>query len=239
MLQPEAQLNYQRGRKAPASDTTGLVDSWAFTEGTGDAAASTGSEASELARTGVTWVEGLMDRSTNATPLTSFGSPTWSNQGRTITGTQNIRLSSIAQFPTGVASISIVGWVKPSDATGLKEIFFAGAWGLEISNATVYGFTNGGARATTGNVIVGNAWSFIAFTQDTTTGNATYFNNSAPVTDAYHTTLGVTSTGYIGNVSVGSRPIKGVEGEVWIYNRVLTAQEILQIYNSTKFRYGL
>src|SRR3990167_1386991 len=41
VLQPEAQTNYQRGRKAAPSDTTGLVGSWDFTEGSGDTAVDT------------------------------------------------------------------------------------------------------------------------------------------------------------------------------------------------------
>ncbi|MFC1977938.1 LamG-like jellyroll fold domain-containing protein, partial [Chloroflexota bacterium] len=54
MLQPEANVNFGRGRNAPASDTTGLVFNLPMTEGTGNPVDDVGSLT--MTATGATWI---------------------------------------------------------------------------------------------------------------------------------------------------------------------------------------
>src|SRR3990167_6100093 len=113
MATAEALTNYQRGRKATASDTTGLVFNLPLTEGTGNPADTI--IPATITLTGATWVEGLTDRSPNAYALTLFGSPVWGNKGRTFANGSALKIldhTNIQNIFDGGGSIFF--WINPS-----------------------------------------------------------------------------------------------------------------------------
>jgi hypothetical protein len=107
-------------------------------------------------------------------------------------------------------------------ATNKLQSGHNGLWGTVVANTSV----------------VPNQWYFGAVTFNTTTGWALYLNGLLEVTNASTTTF--TGTGDVlvaayGNANFFQGQINGV----FVYDRVLTAQEILQNYNALKGRYGL
>jgi hypothetical protein len=257
MLQPEAQLNYQRGRKATASDTTGLVFNLPCTEGTGNPVDTVGSLT--MTATGATWVEGLMDKSPNALALTSSGSPTWSNTGRTLAGTGWIDCTTNAVLRPA-SEVTLIAWVKVHNATGAGAYpriagCFADAGGgtyrgygfLQSQNGTLLqaeiALTTGGLKQITiynGGVITLDAWYQLALTYNGTAftcyGQGVQKNTASYAADSpiYLTTNSFKiGKNFVANIFDGS------VCEVSVYNRALTTQEITQSYNATKWRYGL
>ena len=86
-------------------------------------------------------------------------------------------------------------------------------------------------------------WYFGAVTYSSTSGFNIYLNNRRDQTSATtqtFTNLAFGFFGYFGDVRISpTNPnLNGTMGPSMIYNRVLTAQEILQNYNATKKRYG-
>ena len=87
-------------------------------------------------------------------------------------------------------------------------------------------------------------WYFGAVTYSSTSGFNIYLNNRRDQTSATTQTFGDSSNdnyfGYFGDffTSPALPTLNGIMGPTMYYNRVLSAQEILQIYNATKMRYG-
>ncbi len=250
MLQPEAQTNYQRGRKAVASDATGLVFNLPTTEGTGNPVDTVGSLTMTV--TGATWVEGLMDKSVNALPATAFGT-TWGNQGRTLDGDDSLSIPDANSLDLG--AMTVMAWFQHGVALTEQTILAKGQWDGNSSNYNLSvtsaqklrgfcGYTTGwtGARVTGGTTLALNTWYFGAYTYDLATANL-YLNG---ITDASPVSVAVTPTTNAENLRLGAWGVvggvgaflTGKEGEIQIYNRALSAGEIRLIYDRTKFRYG-
>jgi hypothetical protein len=87
-------------------------------------------------------------------------------------------------------------------------------------------------------------WYFGAVTYSSTSGFNIYLNNRREQTSATTQTFGTSVSGmyygYFGDffTSPVTPNLNGTMGPMMYYNRVLSAQEILQIYNATKKRYG-
>ena len=87
-------------------------------------------------------------------------------------------------------------------------------------------------------------WYFGAVTYSSTSGFNIYLNNRREQTSATTQTFGTSVSGmyygYFGDffTSPVTPNLNGTMGPMMYYNRVLTAQEILQNYNATKKRYG-
>lgn len=103
----------------------------------------------------------------------------------------------------------------------------------------LYAGHNGNWSTVTGNTTLSlNTWYFGAVTYSNSTGWKLYLNGREDGTSANTTT-------FIGNqeISIGSygggNNFTGRIAGVQIYNRVLSASEILQNYNATKRRFGL
>lgn len=84
-----------------------------------------------------------------------------------------------------------------------------------------------------------NTWHYICATYDNITAK-TYINNVLDINAAFTTVL-TNSTGVlnIGAYTDARYPMLANITQVSIYNRALTADEILQNYNATKSRFGL
>jgi len=86
-----------------------------------------------------------------------------------------------------------------------------------------------------------NEWNLISSVRSSTT-HFLYKNNlvSSTSNNVSGTSLSSTAGMYICAAdNVGSVPFNGRIGQILIYNRALTATEILQNYNATKGRYGI
>lgn len=208
-------------------------------------------------RSGATWTD-LTGIGNNGTLV---GSPTFSNtKGGTIAfnGTNqyvNVPNSTSLQVAD---TFTLCSWVYATTLAARYAIFStrvnnpAGSWQLEIGSTGAgslstnrIAFTGVGTwiAETFDNVISTNRWFHICLTKvnNATTGGTFYINGASVVnrqTNAYTISNNAdakriaTSTGLIelfpGNISHTS-----------LYNRVLSATEILQNYNATKTRFGV
>jgi hypothetical protein len=106
-------------------------------------------------------------------------------------------------------------------------------------NLLLYDWGTGADRNSGISISNGN-WRFITLRfSSNSLNNATVYINGVLV---YTTTMYKTSDIYnlgIGTGGDGSQPLPGTIGVVQIYNKVLSATEILQNYNATKGRFGL
>ena len=83
-----------------------------------------------------------------------------------------------------------------------------------------------------------NTWYFAAVTYSDSTGWKLYLNGREDGTSATTTTFNGNQEIVIGAYSSGNN-FTGRIASVQVYNRALTASEIVQNYNATKRRYGL
>jgi hypothetical protein len=106
-------------------------------------------------------------------------------------------------------------------------------------NLLLYDWNTGSDRNSSISISDGN-WRFITLTfSSNSPNNAKVYINGILV---YTTTMYKTGDGYnlgIGTGSDGVQLLPGTIGNVQVYNRELTATEILQNYNITRNRYGL
>ena len=96
---------------------------------------------------------------------------------------------------------------------------------------------DGVAERNTGLTVLSNVWSNITYVRISLTVTA-YVNYSTVGS------VGVTSQGPVsGNLTIGKdqngQNLSGNIANIQIYNRALSASEILQNYNATKTRFGL
>jgi hypothetical protein len=96
---------------------------------------------------------------------------------------------------------------------------------------------------TPNNTIPLNEWHHIHIQRNKDTGTFQFFVNGILVHNPSVTSLDIASTGStfrIGRDSrTGTTVVNGNISQVQIYNRALSAAEVLQNYNATKGRYGL
>lgn len=106
-------------------------------------------------------------------------------------------------------------------------------------NLLLYDWNTGSDRNSSISISDGN-WRFITLTfSSNSPNNAKVYINGILV---YTTTMYKTGDGYnlgIGTGNDGVQLLPGTIGNVQVYNRELTATEILQNYNATKSRFGL
>ena len=167
----------------------------------------------------------------------------WGKYGRTFDGDDNIATTAAATL-VGATALTLEAWVKwaasPQTSQAVFESTSANCWGL-----------GGGWTA--------NKWAFwIHATTWQSSGNSTSnidtawhhmvgtYNGAAlvviidTVVQASGAVTGnATRDGNIklGETAAGAGDFKGIIGEARVYNRVLTAPEIMRNYQNTKRRY--
>lgn len=90
--------------------------------------------------------------------------------------------------------------------------------------------------------VYNEGWNFVAVTSDASKNTTTYLNNNSGVDVGVNTTnLPSMNTVTLGrcNEAPTSRYLNGKLSEFRLYNRALSASEILAYYNATKSRFGL
>jgi hypothetical protein len=144
---------------------------------------------------------------------------------------QNSALVSMIDFDHNATQ----GWVLQSeDATTNRNFYFAWYDGSQFQPVSGYG-AGKGIQITT------SVWQNIVYSKNGTSllgyinGNQTYSFTASNSNVSY----GSNKDLRIGDWNSGGRPFKGNIPNVQIYNRALTAAEVLQNYNAFKSRFGL
>jgi hypothetical protein len=173
---------------------------------------------------------------------------TWGNQGRVFDVDDYITLGSTSSLYLPVFTLN--AWVKPTaNVDDFRTIFDKSVstvnrnYWLNVASGTgllTLRFSSIGVSAiiTGATALNDNVFRFVTGMYNGT--NMSLFVNA--VSDATPVSQGTpdnpSALPYIGFTTVAAnRGFYGTIGEVWIYNRELTAGEILQIYNMTKWRY--
>jgi hypothetical protein len=153
------------------------------------------------------------------------------------------------------SNITVMGWVYPKSFGGgssgrifdkFKTTVPQTGYALWIdnnigTNAIAYGtgWTVNTSVARLSNQVDLSTWQHFAVTHSGTT--VTFYKNGASIGTSSSITAPSSGSvvARIGNNAGGTNNFDGTLGAVRIYNKVLSATEILQIYNSTRSKYGL
>lgn len=151
----------------------------------------------------------------------------------------NFGNSSLVQQNTGTLS----AWVRSSSPGSNYRGIFAkqGAYGLFFLNSVLvaYDWTNDVARSTGVN-IADNTWKNVVLTYQSgvTNGSSIYINGVSVLTTSI--TIQNQTANLFGGAEANAGQYASCQMSTFkMYNRVISATEVLQNYNATKSRYGL
>ncbi len=161
---------------------------------------------------------------------------TWGITGRNFNGTSDQIVTNFNQTGNRYSAVS---WVKPSSLVGDRRIAFAlNFGGMFFSGTLLYSqiYNGAGYDSVTADIGVVDVWQCVG---TVFTGAAlVVYRNGVEVNRATLSLLVPGSNSwYIGNYEAGASWFSGLMGDVWIYNRALTAQEIQHNYLATNRRY--
>ena len=198
-----------------------------------------------------------MDDIVSKTSVTTVGSPTTSTQGfKTVTfdGNGEQYHYGTSNVVRGLDDITIMGWVKqPSTSNPHQTLFctstdyqyglklmsrYHGQWSAWIGSGSAANFLVGSGHNITGD----DEFYLICCTRQANTGNISLFEDGVNLVS--NTSTGITgSMSENGNTSYGSEYHSngykhvGKLGQVWVWDRILTNDEILSMFNATESRY--
>jgi hypothetical protein len=191
----------------------------------------------------------LADLSGNGTSFTLSNSPTFNS---TDSGGTLRFLNTSSQFgtgagtPVGINAYTKLIWFKLSgtadnnllsSSVGGHFMFFGGTSKLYCGHTGWAGFPT--TYPSTASFSVG-VWYNVCLTFDTTNGMTLYING---VQDSTYTAqkTGVSGTGQcnLACFSPGGNLLNGIVAQAMIYNRVLTADEVVQNFNALRRRYNI
>ena len=147
--------------------------------------------------------------------------------------------ADITGLPVGNSSRSISVWIKPAVVNADNVVFSYGsptgnmAYGGSFNATNIYQFsyTTSLAYATS---VSTSSWKHIVFTFETGGATKIYVNGvlgSSNTNSAWNT---ATSTIFnLGFLMGGSSPYRGFIDDLRIYNRAITAAEVLELYDGT------
>ena len=149
-----------------------------------------------------------------------------------------VSVSNLTWTPT---VFSVYWCINPTVLSNFNQgIGATNNWGSYNSHVTNTGFlyvgTDVATRFTIASAVVANQYQSFCFTYNS--GNAEVYKNGVSIASKSGMTAPVAWTGFV----IGSSNSNTVYGNVplvQIYNRALSAQEVLQNYNATKARFGL
>jgi Concanavalin A-like lectin/glucanases superfamily/Bacterial TSP3 repeat/Bacterial Ig-like domain len=145
------------------------------------------------------------------------------------------------------SSFTVAAWIKPSSVTGIKNIVSTArqnidnGWGFRLSGSNLafepYGY---GTTSTSQLALPAGRWSHVAAVIDASYG-VTFYVNGAPVAGAHTGTYGGAVDGE-DNLLVGAAQpptwfdpydtFDGMIDDVWVFNRPLSADRIVELYES-------
>jgi hypothetical protein len=169
----------------------------------------------------------------------------------------DVHIPASATLDVGAGSgLSVEAWINPADVIAQHPLveWNGGSFGAQLWLAVIPPLGPGAgalvgdlvdtsrqvhAIASAGDLVVTNVWQHVAMTYDKTTGIAVLYLNGAVVQQQ---TLGVFTPLTTTDLWLGLRPYDGGAGlryaglmdEVSVYNRALSASEVLAIYNAGK-----
>lgn len=130
-----------------------------------------------------------------------------------------------------VTSPSATGWRIATNTSNILRIqFFSGS-------------NNSGIMNLIGGIITSGSWQYIGFTLAGTIGRSYLNGIQAAIQDSSPSITDMTNSGSLvvgyENNGLNQFPASGSVALMQIYNRTLTAAEVLQNYNAQKTRFGL
>ena len=147
--------------------------------------------------------------------------------------------ADITGLPVGNSSRSISIWIKPAVVNADNVIFSYGsptgnmAYGGSFNANNIYQFSYS-TNLAYANTTTTSAWKHIVFTFETGGATKIYVNGvlgSSNTNSAWNT---ATSTIFnLGFLMGGSSPYRGLIDDLRIYNRAITAAEVLELYDGT------
>lgn len=200
--------------------------------------------------TGTTWT----DLSSNSNSPTLTNSPTFNTilggGALTFNGTTNYAVKTTTNgFPSGASPFTLSAWFYPTNSSSNQRVV---AYGTENTGQLVsIRINSGGAYivsfahwggvgydVSNGSTVNGNAWNNVVEVFDGT--NDYMYINGTLVGTFTPSTLNISANSdfYIGKRATGENFIGSV-GQVMLYNRVLTADEISTNFNALRNRYGI
>jgi hypothetical protein len=232
---------YQTGGRVLGASTTGLVGYWNFDEGSGTTAAdSSGNGNNGTLTNGPTWTAGKV----GSGALSFDGTNNYVNAG------SNSSLDDIQN--QGGSGMTVAFWINPA-SNSTKYIIGKGLdstntghWSVVKSNLTnparIVFKKEGGTdlQAYWNNIAPSGSWTHVVVVWDGAMDGSgvNLYKNGTLVVGKGITPGATANSDAANNLSIGSS--NGTSGyldagldEVRIYNRVLTAQEIQDIYNDT------
>jgi hypothetical protein len=153
----------------------------------------------------------------------------------------NDNMTTTSDF-IGTSPITFTAWLRPFSVTQIDGV---NHFILSNGKVRIYGGTSNQIRVnsdgatnaiSSSNLLVFGKWVFVAVTMDGS-GVVNIYNNGV-LSGSANQSAGSRSAGStnvtIGALSGGATPFNGNIDDVRIYNRILSTQEILQIYNQGK-----
>lgn len=192
---------------------------------------------------GTTWTD-LTESRNNATLQNTPTYNATNNQGTFSFDGVNERASfAFTNLPVGSSAGTMCAWAKSSQASGIAYVISYGTtpgaqgeWRGLLQFGTSFYFTGFGLEAS-GGTVVQNTWHFWTGVYDGT--NALIYADGVLLQSIARAWItGSTGTPNIGATPTSTSPWNGEISECLIYNRALTAEEVLQIYNATRGRFG-
>ncbi len=155
---------------------------------------------------------------------------TWGSTGRTFDGTADVIDFTALTY----TAWSAIAWVYPTRITAEPGIVVLGTQGMVLSLGKVGLVQDGTGVQQSVNALTLSTWVYAAITRTGTTYNV--YINGVLSTAAWNNAGWGNMGNHIG-VSYAGAYLKGTVGEVLVYNRALSATEILNNYLATKWRY--
>jgi hypothetical protein len=206
--------------------TNGLVGYWNLDEGSGTTAADSSGNGNNGTITGATWTTGKV------------GSGALSFDGSNYVKTTN------TTFATD--TYAVFAWVKPAISTssvmsvwgigGYNDYGNENALAIQSNTVKMCGYNCNGVLTSSGMTIPTDAWSFIGYSRSGST--VTFFVNGATVSKAIlYPNVPSSGNPFQIGATANNRTVlgywQGLIDEVRVYNRALSNQEILDVYNDT------
>ena len=210
----------------------------------------------------ITCTDQVVDRSTNALLCSVTGSPTWSNQGRTLNGTTQYLTtphSSALDFER-TDKFALAAWVKTASAGNGNSIL-----SKQLNSGNYNGYTmelaNSGklymnlindvspsqyTSVSSTNSVNDDEWHFILAQNKALAGGAgsdiEIFIDAVQETPVIAVdTLGSNSILTTTSLDIGARTggqlIAATIGEVWVYSGTFSLPGVIQLRNATRWRY--
>jgi len=155
-----------------------------------------------------------------------------------------VALGNNSSFTT-ITSMTICAWINGAvyrtNVGGWNRIIYNSGFNFYVSQKVLFFGTSGISR-TSNQTLTENTWYHVAVTFNVSTNSLIFYLNGAQVQTQTITNATISSNSNT-NISHGDSPygdsFNGKINVVQVYNRVLSASEILQNYNATKSRFGL